>query len=40
MDEDQNLAERIGRAAAAIMRFPFEGPIPFFFPEPGSEDRK
>jgi len=32
MDEDQNLAERIGRAAAAIMRFPFEGPIPFFFP--------
>jgi len=31
MDEDQALSERIGRAAAAIMRFPFEGPIPFFF---------
>jgi len=31
-DEDQALSERIGRAAAAVMRFPFEGPVPFFFP--------
>jgi len=27
MDEDEELGERIGRIAAKIARFPFEGPI-------------